>query len=244
MTDSSEFDSNDAAIDADFYRGGGVSLSETEREILADAAGLNILVTPEGTGEEALSLVNLGATVTVLGQDFERAQMAAGEAGLSVMFVSGDAGESLPDELARGTFDVVYSPWGTFDGLPAFEAWATDVADLLKPGGYLMAFDEHPVSFMVKATAGELIVQTSYWGEFVDEDADGEPDDDEFAPTTFGWAIGDLVTALGNVGLATVRLEEFSEAGRYVSGIELLEGIDEERRSRVPAALLLVARRI
>ena len=239
MTDSSEFDSNDAAIDADFYRGGGVSLSETEREILGDAAGLNILVTPEGTGEEALSLVNLGATVTVLGQDFEPAQMAAGESGLSVMFVSGDAGESLPDELARGTFDVVYSPWGTFDGLPAFEAWATDVADLLKPGGYLMAFDEHPVSFMVKATAGELIVQTSYWGEFVDEDAD-----DEFAPTTFGWAIGDLVTALGNVGLATVRLEEFSEAGRYVSGIELLEGIDEERRSRVPAALLLVARRI
>ncbi len=246
MSDDTEFDPAAPAIDTGFYVDGGSCLSESESAILGDVSGMRILVSPEGTGEEVLSLLNLGADVTVLGSEFVRLQEAMDVVGRSAATFVGGLGLSVPDELSGQQFDVIYSPWGSLDGLAAFDAWATDVAKFLPPGGHLVAFDEHPVSFMVKPSGGELTVETSYWGEFIDEDNDGEPDVPELTggPTTFGWALGDLVTALGDAGMATTRLQEFEESGRFLSALEMLEEVDAEIRSRLPSALLLVARRI
>ncbi len=246
MSDESEFNAGAPAIDVDYYLNGGNCLSESESAILGDVAGMRILVSPEGTGEEVLSLLNLGADVTVLGADFVRLQEALDAIGKQASTFIGGLGLSVPDELSSQQFDLIYSPWGSLDGLAAFDAWATDVAKFLPPGGHLVAFDEHPVSFMVKPSGGQLTVATSYWGEFIDEDNDGEPDVPEMTsgPTTFGWALGDLVTALGDAGMATTRIQEFEESGRFLSALELIEDVDDEVRSRLPSALLLVARRI
>lgn len=246
LSDDSEFDPNAPTIDVGYYLNGGNCLSESETAILGDVAGMRILVSPEGTGEEVLSLLNLGADVTVLGSDFVQLQQALDAVGKSAATFEGGLGLSVPDELSGQQFDVIYSPWGSLDGLAAFDAWATDVATFLPLGGHLVAFDEHPVSFMVKPAGAELAVTTSYWGEMIDEDNDGEPDVPQIGagPTTFGWALGDLVTALGDAGMATIRIQEFEEAGRFLSALEMLEDIDDEVRSRLPSALLMVARRI
>lgn len=246
MSDDTEFDPEAPTLDIGYYLGGGNCLSESERAILGDVAGMRILVSPEGTGEEVLSLLNLGADVTVLGADLTRLQEALDAMNTSAATFNGGLGLSVPEELSGQQFDLIYSPWGSLDGLAAFDAWATDVATFLPPGGHLVAFDEHPVSFMVKPAEGELTVATSYWGEFTDDDNDGEPDVPEMTsgPTTFGWALGDLLTALGDAGMATTRLQEFEESGRFLSALELFEDVDEEVRSRLPSALLLVARRL
>lgn len=246
LSDDSEFDPAAPAIDIDYYVNGGNCLSESENAILGDVAGMRILVSPEGTGEEVLSLLNLGADVTVLGSDFVQLQLAMDALGKSAATFLGGLGLSVPAELSGQQFDLIYSPWGSLDGLAAFDSWATDVAAFLPPGGHLVAFDEHPVSLMVRPAGSDLVVTTSYWGEFIDEDNDGEPDVPDIAagPTTFGWALGDLVTALGDAGMATTRLQEFEESGRFLSALELLEEVDDETRSRLPSALLLVARRI
>lgn len=52
------------------------------------------------------------------------------------------------------------------------------------------------------------------------------------------------MTALGDAGMATTRIQEFEESGRFLSALELMEDVDDEVRSRLPSALLLVARRI
>jgi hypothetical protein len=246
MSDDGEFDPDAPTIDIGYYLNGGNCLSESERAILGDVSGMRILVSPEGTGEEVLSLLNLGADVTVLGADFARLQEALDAMNAVAPTFTGGLGLSIPAELSGQQFDLIYSPWGSLDGLAAFDAWATDVAAFLPHGGHLVAFDEHPVSFMVKPSGGELAVVTSYWGEFIDEDNDGEPDVPEMTsgPTSFGWALGDLVTALGDAGMATTRIQEFEESGRFLSALELMEDVDDEVRSRLPSALLLVARRI
>lgn len=246
MSDESEFDPDAPTLDIEYYRNGGNCLSESESAILGDVAGMRILVSPAGTGEEVLSLLNLGADVTVLGADFVHLQDAMEEIGKSAATFVGGLGHSVPEELSGQVFDLIYSPWGSLDGLAAFDAWATDVAAFLPVGGHLVAFDEHPASFMVKPAGGELVVATSYWGEFIDEDNDGAPDVPDLGtgPTTFGWALGDLVTALGDSGMATVRIQEFEESGRFLSALELFEEVDDEIRGRLPSALILVARRI
>ncbi|MEO8541512.1 MAG: hypothetical protein ABI577_17345 [bacterium] len=234
-----EFDPEADIIDLELYRSGGNCFSESELAVLGDLTDKRVLVTPEGSAEETLSFINLGADVTVLGEDFDVLRSACQELDLAPQMIQGGLASRLPDELEPESFDIVYSPWGSLDGVDEFSDWAVDVATLLKQFGRLIVFDEHPVSFMVKPADGQLTVATSYWGEFVDDDSDGEPDSDP--PTTFGWAIGDLVTALGNAGVATLKLEEFEESGRYLSGLELFEEVDDEIRSRLPSALLLVA---
>ena len=53
-------------IDPAFYTHGGSCFSEAESLALSDCTGEKALVTPASGGEEALSLVNLGASVSVL----------------------------------------------------------------------------------------------------------------------------------------------------------------------------------
>lgn len=239
--DDPEFDPDANIIDFDLYLRGGNCFSESELEILGDLSGKRVLVSPEGSAEEVLSFINLGANVTVLGEDFDVLRAACARLDKHPVMIGGALGSMLPDELDREAFDLVYSPWGSLDGQAEFHDWAVDAAMLLVQWGRVLVFEEHPVSFIAKPANGELIVATPYWGEYIDEDGDGEPDDDTAAPTNFGWAIGDLVSALGDAGLATIKLQEFEESGRYLSALELLDDVDLEIRSRLPSALLLVA---
>ena len=240
MSETPEFDPDEDSFDPAFYGRGENSLTEAERDALGDITGFDILVTPEGTLEEALSLANLGANVTLLGRLTDDSRIAIEQTGVSLNLVGGrlEEGATL---LESRTFDIVYSPWGSLDGLASFEPWAARVSECLKPGGHLFVFDEHPVSFLVGARDGELVVQSAYWGEFEDLDNDGV--ESEFDVPT-GWALGDLVTALGTEGVATLRLEEVSDAGTYLTALSLLEGVDDERRSLLPCAFLLVARKL
>ncbi len=244
--DDPEFQIEEDLIDIEFFRGGGNKLSEREREVLGDLNGFRVLVSPEGSGDEVLSLIRMGARVTVYGGPLTSQPIkdAADALGYDVRVATGALGEMASAEIAGEQFDVVYSPWGSLDGLPDLTGWATDVASFLGEGGSVVIYDEHPVSFMVGEQSGSLVVKTSYWGEFTDEDEDGEPDEPTEAPTVFGWALGELITALGDAGLATIRLEEFEESDRYMTALQVIENITDEQRGFLPSAFLLVAKKV
>ena len=56
--------------------------------------------------------------------------------------------------------------------------------------------------------------------------------------------MGDLVTAFGDHGVATVRLDEMESGERFFTALDALPEANEEDIRRVPAAFLLVAVRL
>ena len=52
-------------VDPEFYKHGGTCFSDAEMLALAELDGAQILVSPANGGEEAVSIANLGASVTV-----------------------------------------------------------------------------------------------------------------------------------------------------------------------------------
>ena len=153
--------------------GAPVGLPDAVRERLPDVDAKHVLHLPCGTGEATAELADLGALVTGVDASSEAIAVAQ-ERAPTAAFVVSDVQE-LPLQLTRARFDLV--------------PWAGNVAAALRPGGALLAYDEHPVAACVDAT--------SRWRE--DYFADGGP-----------WRLGQILTAVAGAGLALRSLDEFS----------------------------------
>jgi SAM-dependent methyltransferase len=185
------------------------------RERLPDVAGKHVLHLQCGTGEETAELSELGALVT--GIDISAEAIAiAHERAPNAAFVRADV-EELPIQLERGRFDLVYAGGAIFERLHDLEAWARRAAGALKPGGTLLAYDEHPVSACVDPA--------SHWRRDYFEDGT-TASDERF------WRLGQIVTAVAGAGLVIRSLEEFST---------IYETYWREKDPRVPGYFLLLA---
>ncbi len=202
-----------------------------------------------GTGEDAVALARLGASVTVTNLEEGAARDFALAEGLAVEF-TGVHEQSLPMALREGQFDLVYVGPDSLPWIENLDEWAWGLADALAPGGTLVIHDEHPMTYVFAGDQGRLVVNTSYFGEPLDGRGPGEEplavgdldpsvsDDTPFK--NFGWTLGDLVTAFGDHGVATVRLDEMESSERFFTALDALPGVSEEDMRRVPAAFLLV----
>ncbi|MBI2766416.1 MAG: class I SAM-dependent methyltransferase [Chloroflexi bacterium] len=264
-------------IDPEFYANGGVVFSEAEMHALGDVDGKRVLVLECGTGEEALSLFNLGARVAAVdtGEALERAQELATAAGVGIDFVEND-GAAVPDELRDGSFDAVYSGFGVISWLDNIADWAADISGALKTGGRLVIYDEHPFGFVFEEEGGALAPANSYFGPWTDVDEEGmgdsgemldeleddeggegesmetaaatvemdedeDVDEDEDEESDMSWTLGDLISALGSVGLATIELQEFPESDRFETALDRFAEMEGEPARNVPAVLVLTA---
>lgn len=132
-------------------RSGGAPLTALEDAEIGDVAGLRVLHLQCHIGQDSLSLVRRGATVT--GVDFsapalEAGRLASAELGLPARFILAtvyDAPKALPEP---GGFDMVYTSWGTIGWLPDIALWARTVAFFLRPGGALYFADAHPTALV------------------------------------------------------------------------------------------------
>ena len=269
--DDDSLEEGEEEVDPAFYANGGIIFSDDERGALGDVTGKKVLHLTFGCSEESLSLVNMGAEVTEIGDDGTSAALAAA-AGLKVEFVD-DEPAALSMEFRRRKFDMVYSSFGAIDWIADLEQWAEGIADVLPAGGKLVIYDEHPFAYVFGATeAGELVARTNYFGGFGDDaggefdeevDEDGKPvvvdqehrglplTDDDLAglkdsdEAESGWTLGDLVGALGQHGLAIIDLQEFETSDRYETALDRLAGeVDEGDLLKIPSALLIVAAKI
>ena len=214
-------------IDPAFYSHGGVCFSEQELLALGEAEGEAALVSPANGGEEALSLVSLGARVTVFDskEGSERARKLAAESGVALTFVEGAPGSP---EIPGGPYDTAYSSFGLLSALEYFDDWAGGIAGALKPGGRLVIHDVHPASYVASVHKGIFAVAHSYFDE--DEHHHGA-----------SWTLGDLISALGAVGLATIHLEETPDSERYQTPLDRFRNVRWDVRWRLPGAFVLVA---
>jgi hypothetical protein len=214
-------------IDPEFYRHGGNCFSEPELLALAEVEGERVLVSPAAGGEEALSLANLGATVSVFDskEGFARAKALIDQCRLSVAFIEGAPGS--PD-IPGGPYDTVYSSFGLLSALEYFDDWAQGIAGALKPGGRLVIHDVHPAAYVPAIHKGLFAVAHSYFDE--EQGATGSP-----------FTMGDLISALGLAGLATIHLEETPDSERYQTPLDRHHNVRWHIRYRLPGAFVLVA---
>ncbi|HZX01995.1 class I SAM-dependent methyltransferase, partial [Kribbella sp.] len=191
-------------------RGDGL-LMRREQELLADvlADGPFVVHLQSGHGLDDVGLVKAGAR-GVVGVDFSSvaagaAQRRARDVGVDCRYVVAEVpGVPLKDAVA----DLVYTGKGALIWMRDIDAWARDVARVLRPGGYLFAYEGHPA------------VPLWTWDE---DEARIRPDRSYFAEShindTFPgngaqewqWTLGQIVTAISTAGLHLQVLEEYAE---------------------------------
>ena len=211
---------------------GQLGIPPAIRERLPDVAGKHVLHLQCATGESTAQLVELGALVTAVDVSAEAIELARQRAPTAA-FIQADVQE-LPLQLERGRFDLAYTGGGIFHWLHDLDAWAHGVAGALKPGGALLAYDDHPVSACVDATShwredyfNEEPLLSTGWRHF---ELSGDPATEQKHERF--WRLGQIVTAVAGAGLVVRSLEEFSS---------IYETYWREKDPRVPGQFLLLA---
>jgi SAM-dependent methyltransferase len=171
---------------------GRTALPPIVKQTLRDLAGKSVLHLHCGSGEGSAELAELGATVTAIDDD-EALLDGARERWPRILWIPADA-QSLPANLRRARFDLVYSPEGVLGRLTDVDAWAVGMAASLRAHGELLVFDDHPVSLCVD---GLLRWHADYFDDGIIR-------------------LGRLLTALVHAGFQIEALEEYpvDPAGR------------------------------
>jgi ubiquinone/menaquinone biosynthesis C-methylase UbiE len=139
---------------------GETGLPTQVRRALADLSGKRVLDLQCGTGESTAELAQLGAVVTGVDSSGQALE-AARERWPSILWVQADP-QTLPGELRRGRFDLVYAGIGSLLPIVDLDAWMHEIAVALRPGGELLLFEEHPVALCVD---GLMHWRASYFDE-------------------------------------------------------------------------------
>ena len=190
-----------------------VELPPIVQRTLGDLKGKRVLHLHCATGEATAALAELGAIAT--GVDARPGALeTARQRWPKILWVDGDP-QSLPRQLRRGRFDLVYSGEGALAHLDDLGGWAAGISAALREHGELLLFDDHPVADCVD---GFLHWRHDYFRDPADPDR--------------LWRIGQIVSALARAGLRVEALEEYP-------------GGTARRRHdrRIPATFLLYARR-
>src|SRR5438105_261545 len=199
--------------DAHRARDEPMALQPRVQRTLGDLTKKKVLHLLCGTGEATAALAELGAVVT--GLDSRHASLeAARERWPKILWIDGDL-QDIPRGLGRRKFDLVYSGEGVLDRIDDLNHWAAGIAAVLKPGGELLVFDDHPVA--------ECVDGLLRWG--------GNYFRDPSDPNRL-WRLGQIVSALVRAGIHVQGLEEYP-------GGTSRRGHDR----RVPATFLLYGRR-
>lgn len=139
-----------AFYDLDAFKKGRSSLNAIELEGLGDVSGRSLLHLQCHFGMDTLSWQRLGAQCVGVDLSDEAIKLAREintELGLDARFVCCNVYD-LPEHL-DGSFDIVFTSYGTIGWLPDLDKWAAVVARYLKPGGVFYIADFHPVLWMM-----------------------------------------------------------------------------------------------
>lgn len=245
----------EASFDDDvaMLRTGGSNVHPIERELLTTQLGplsewCQLAIHLQcASGRDTLSLLNEGAR-RVVGIDISERHIATarrkGEAlDAPATWYACDVLDA-PHEL-DGTADLVYTGRGAISWLHDLDAWARVVARLLRPGGHLCLFDDHPTSFLFDPDEDHLAYNgTRYFdaatsGRGWQDSYIGDLDVDRYAVWHDRiWTFQDLFRALSGAGLTIVHLGEHPE-----TYWDAFPDVPEDEQGRVPQTMSILARR-
>lgn len=147
----SEFYDNESFIQ------GRNSLDNIVMENLGDVKDKRILHLQCHFGQDSISLARMGAEVTAIDlspKSIDFATKMNNELGTSVHFICCNVYDVL--EHVTGTFDMVFSTFGTICWLPDLKEWARIINAKLKPNGKLYLVEFHPTLYMFDFKSAEI----------------------------------------------------------------------------------------
>ena len=191
---------------------------ETERLTALGLAGKDVAQICCNNGKDLISVKNLGAARCVGfdgAQSFlDQGRELAAAAGLDVEFVHTDVYDI--DESYARAFDLVTITIGVLGWMPDLERFFSVVAKLIRPGGALFIYEQHPILDMIEPgdESAPLVWDLSYFNKEPYVESDGLDyfggEKYESKPvTSFSHTMAEIVMAgIGN-GLAVEHFEEF-----------------------------------
>jgi len=204
--------------EAAFFAAGGCGLDPVERERLGSIAGLTVAHLCCNCGQDTLSLANLGARCT--GFDFSSAAIAEARrlslaSGVPAEFALANVLD-LPDAF-NARFDLVYLSRGVLVWLPDLGLLTQSAAALLRPGGRLFLYDQHPFAHLLAEDIGQgLRVGYDYFEQGPAEcrglDYIGGTTYDALPNYQFMVRLGDLLSGIAAAGLRLTELREYDHA--------------------------------
>ena len=212
---------NQARLVALFRKGGNNHLADIAQEMIrhTDIAGKSVVQVCCNNGKDLLSVKSMGAGRCVgidqapafLDQARELAQ-AAGVAD-DVKFIEANV-YALPATLSQ-SFDVALTTIGVVYWMPDLGAFFRAVADLIKPGGWWVMEETHPIVQMYEEdpAGGPSQITHSYFRTepFVETGGLDYFANERYTSTThyaFMHKLSDIVNAGLAVGLTLRRMEE------------------------------------
>jgi len=218
----------------------------TERLLALGVAGKEVAQICCNNGREILSVKNLEAGRCV-GFDqsaafLDQARRLAAAGGIACEFVEGDV-YRIPAAY-DGAFDIVLITVGVFGWMPDLGGFFDVVARLLRPGGALVVYEEHPIMNMFEPGAADPFkpVHSYFRAEpFEDTGAivyDGTPGLPGKPQYWFVHTLGDLMTAALDRGLV---IEHFREYPHSINAKQF--EIYDNQPAQLPQSYTLIARK-
>lgn len=215
------------------------------RQWLGALQGRDACVIGSGDNYAAFALAGCGARVTSVDISQEQLDVAAdraSELGLDITFVRADASDMAAIEPAR--FDLVCSTNGFFVWVAQPERVFSEVARILRPGGYYVFYDVHPFQRPWQDQPGPLAMRKPYWDT-------GPFPDDEDGTYGFNWTLADLLNGLAAAGLVLRHVVESpAPDARFWQGASYESAADDRLtdwrhnpRAGLPVWLTVVAQR-
>lgn len=132
--------------DLNAFKAGACSLNSIETELLGALNGKSLLHLQCHFGQDTLSLARLGAKTTgidISDAAIEQAVQLNDELGLDSKFHLCNVLDTR--DHVQGTFDHVFTSYGTITWLPDLKPWAKVVSESLAQGGQFTIVEFHPM---------------------------------------------------------------------------------------------------
>jgi SAM-dependent methyltransferase len=224
---------------AKFFREGGNKLFPEETALLGDVTGLSVLHLQCNSGQDTLSIKQLGAAkvtgVDISDEAIDFARQLSADSGVEGTFVRADVYDWLAEAAKGGErWDIVFCSYGAIIWLSDLDAWAKGIFGVLKPGGRFVTVEFHPVAWMFDenfdhklpySTHGRVMTWEDGIGDYVGESGpditpsgweDGVQGFRNPHPShEFAWGLSEIITPLINAGLVLEHFREYDYTGGF-----------------------------
>jgi len=219
--------------DNDAFKAGKNTLNKIELDELGNVEGKSLLHLQCHFGQDTLSWARLGATVTgidISDLAIAEAKKLAKEINIGATFVCSNVYDLIanPQMQGAGSFDIIFTSYGTIGWLPNLDKWAAVIAHFLKPGGTFYMVDFHPVLWMMDDDLTTIkypyhnfgVIAETSTGTYTDRNAAIE-----YKEYSWNHSISEILNALIAAGLSLRHFNEFSYSA-YNCFNSLVQGAD------------------